>query len=123
MGDAKNTRNQDKTRVTADQVIAALQAKNGYVCATAAALGVTPQTVYGYKKRWQRVAEAWDAIREARHDHVEGKLQKLIDDENLTAIMFYLKTQARDRGYVEHVDHAGKIDSDVTIRFVWGDDE
>lgn len=123
MGAVKNTRNQGKTRVTADQVIAALRARNGYVCATAALLGVTPQTVYGYKKRWRRVAEAWDDIREARHDHAESKLQKQIDEDNLTAIIYYLSTQARHRGYIKQTDHAGKIDSEVTIKFEWGDGE
>lgn len=119
----KNSRNLGKTRVTAEQVIEALRAQRGYVHATAAALGVMPQTVYGYRKRWPRVAETWDAIREERHDKAESKLQKLIDEDNLQAIIFYLKTQARERGYVEHVDHAGKIDSEITIKFAWGEDE
>lgn len=87
----------------------------------ASLLGVTVQTVYNYRKRWASVEAAWQALREERNDFVESSLQKLIAEGNATAIIFYLKTQARDRGYGEKVEHAGKIDGDRTIRFEWGD--
>lgn len=87
----------------------------------ASLLGVTVQTVYNYRKRWASVEAAWQALREERNDFVESSLQKLIAEGNATAIIFYLKTQARDRGYGEKVEHGGKIDGDLTIRFEWGD--
>lgn len=119
----KNKRNEGKTAVTADEVIAALQESRGYISKAGSILGVTPQTVYNYRKRWRSVEEAWQTIREERHDFVENALHKQIAEGNITAIIFYLKTQARQRGYIERTDHDGKIDSEITIKFAWGEDE
>lgn len=114
-------RNAGNTIATPAAVIAALRESQGYMSKAASLLGVTVQTVYNYRKRWASVEAAWQALREERNDFVESSLQKLIAEGNATAIIFYLKTQARDRGYGEKVEHAGKIDSDLTIRFEWGD--
>lgn len=114
-------RNAGNTIATPAAVIAALRESQGYMSKAASLLGVTVQTVYNYRKRWASVEAAWQALREERNDFVESSLQKLIAEGNVTAIIFYLKTQARDRGYGEKVEHAGKIDSDLTIRFEWGD--
>ena len=43
--------------------------------------------------------------REGLKDFAEGKLMQQIDGGNITAIIFYLKTQAKDRGYIEKVEH------------------
>lgn len=114
-------RNAGNTIATPAAVIAALRESQGYMSKAASLLGVTVQTVYNYRKRWASVEAAWQALREERNDFVESSLQKLIAEGNATAIIFYLKTQARDRGYGEKVEHAGKIDGDLTIRFEWGD--
>jgi hypothetical protein len=45
--------------------------------------------------------EMVDAIQDEAIDFVEGKLYTLIDDENVAAILFYLKTKAKHRGYIE----------------------
>lgn len=120
---SKNKRNEGKTAVTAEEVIGALREARGYISKAGSLLGVTPQTVYNYRKRWRSVEEAWQTIREERHDFVENALHKQIAEGNITAIIFYLKTQARERGYVEQIDHAGKIDSDITIKFAWSDED
>jgi predicted transcriptional regulator len=100
-----------KNQYTAKQVIAALESADGYVSKAASLLGCTPQTVYNYRDRYATVAEAWHSIRERRHDFVENALHKLIKEGNVTAIIFYLKTQAKERGYVERqeIDHGGKL--------------
>jgi len=45
--------------------------------------------------------EVLSEAREIALDHVESKLMKAIDDGNLTAIIFFLKTQGKSRGYSE----------------------
>ena len=52
-------------------------------------------------ERYPTVKQALADTREKRHEWVESKLMKQIDNENLTAIIFYLKTQGKHLGYVE----------------------
>ena len=92
---------------TAQQVIDALEAADGYVSKTASLLGCSVKTVYNYRDRFVTVAEAWQNIRERRHDFVENALHKRIKEGSDTAIIFYLKTQAKDRGYVERSELTG----------------
>ena len=96
-----------KNGYTAQQVIDALEEGRGYVSKAASLLGCTPQTVYNYRDKFVSVAEAWAAIREARHDFVENKLHEAINSGNVTAIIFYLKTQCKPRGYVERQELTG----------------
>ena len=107
-----------KNGYTAKQVIKALEDAQGYVSKTASLLGCTPRTVYNYRDRFSTVAEAWLGIREKRTDFVENKLQEQINKGNITAIIFYLKTQAKDRGYVERQEITGKDGAPIT-RVSW----
>ena len=108
-----------KKKYTAQQVIDALQKADGYVSKTASLLKCNPQTVYNYRDSYKSVAEAWEAIREKRHDFVENALHNQISEGNTTATIFYLKTQAKHRGYVEksEVEHSGK----QVLQMDWGD--
>jgi hypothetical protein len=92
---------------TAQQVIDALEAADGYVSKAASLLGCSARTVYNYRDRFITVAEAWQNIRERRHDFVENALHKRIKEGSDTAIIFYLKTQAKDRGYIERSELTG----------------
>jgi len=111
-------------RYTTQQIIDALHEADGYVAKTASILHCNPSTVYNYSKRYPSVAAAWEDIREARHDHVENALMKLIDSGNATAIIFYLKTQCKSRGYIERqqIEHSGGVDvaglSDEELRSI-----
>jgi len=102
-------------RHTADDVIAAIHKNNGYVSKIAADLQVSTSTVYNYRDRWVTVAQAWADVREKRHDFVESKLDKAINGGNITAIIFYLKTQCKNRGWVERFEHTGPDNSPVEI--------
>lgn len=95
-------------RLKKEQVVEALQAAEGYVAKAASILGVTVQTVYNYRDRYADVAEAFSETRERRHDHVESKLMKAIDNDNIAAIIFYLKTQGKARGWVERQELTGR---------------
>jgi len=90
-----------KRRYKAQEVIDALRKADGYISQAAALLGCTTVTVYDYKKNFKSVEIAWNDIREKRHDFVESSLNTAIKDGNVTAMIFYLKTQARDRGWSE----------------------
>lgn len=91
----------------------------GFVTVIAARLGCSRMQVYRLLKKYPTVAEALEDERERQKDFAEGKLQSLINKENPTAIIFYLKTQAKERGYVERteLDDMGGI----TLRVVYED--
>jgi predicted transcriptional regulator len=96
-----------KESFKAKEVIDALENADGYVSKAASLLGCTSMTVYNYAKRYQTVRAAWDSIKEKRHDFVENALHKQIKEGNVTAIIFYLKTQCKRRGYVERHEVTG----------------
>ena len=50
-------------------------------------------------------AECIEEIEEGIKDYVEGQLMRKIHNESEASIHFYLKTKAKDRGYVERVEN------------------
>ena len=48
-------------------------------------------------------------------DFVEGKLFEAIDKNNITGIIFYLKTKGKHRGYVERHELAGVDDKELKV--------
>lgn len=88
------------------EYVQAVTEAKGYVTRAAEMLDVTPQSVYTAIKKHAAVREAWELASERALDFAELKLQKLISAENITAIIFYLKTKGRGRGYVERLEHS-----------------
>jgi hypothetical protein len=86
---------------TAEQCITAAKDSRGFVTTIAKRLGCTRSYVYQLQKKYKTFAEAILDEREGLKDFAEGKLFSQIDEGNTTAIIFYLKTQAKERGYVE----------------------
>ena len=93
--------------VTAKQMILAIEEAQGYVTKAVSILDISRTSFYTYLKRYPTVQQAMDDAREQRHEWVESKLMKAIKNDNLTAIIFYLKTQAKHMGYVERQELAG----------------
>ena len=50
---------------------------------------------------------------------VESSLMKAIEGGNVTAMIFYLKTQGKGRGYVERSEHDLSPNGPVTLRVVY----
>jgi len=93
-----------KDRYKAGDVAKAIRDSQGFVSKAADILGCHVSTVYTYISKYAAVKDALEATREKRHDFVENKLIAAIDAGNVTAMIFYLKTQAKSRGYIERVD-------------------
>lgn len=107
--------------ITAERMIGAIEEARGFVTKAADILGVGRTTFYTYLKKYATAQQALDDTREKRHEWVESKLMKAIDEGNLTAIIFYLKTQGKHLGYVERQEFTGKDGNQLDIRFVWKD--
>lgn len=84
-----------------------------YACQKA---GVSRQTFYNWKKDDTEFAQAVDDYNEEVIDIVESKLLTQINDNNLTAIIFYLKTKGRSRGYVEMTDVNANLNGTMSLR-------
>lgn len=105
--------------LTAEKMIAAVEEAKGYVSKACQILKCSRQHFYVKLKNYPTVQQAMDEIRNKRHDFVESKLMNLIDQENVTAIIFYLKTQCKDRGYVERQEVTGADGGSIIVR--WDD--
>lgn len=99
-------------RYTAADYAKAVTEAQGLISVAARRLGVTRSTIYSAIKKHASVREAVEDARERTTDLAEGKLFSKISDGDMTAIIFYLKTQAKNRGYVERQErhHTGTLD-------------
>ena len=90
-----------RAEFTQAQVERALAAAGGLVTSTAKRLGCAPKTVYRYIERFPALRHVLAEARESSVDLAESKLIEAIKNDNLTAIIFFLKTQGKSRGYSE----------------------
>lgn len=89
------------------------------VSVAARALGCSPQTIHAYRKRHPQVERACQEARDEITDVAELALYEKIREGEGWAVCFYLKTQGRDRGYVERTEqeHSGGL----VVKVVYGD--
>jgi len=66
--------------------------------------GISRQCYYNWLDNDDDFASKCNDVQESSIDLVEAKLLNAINDDNLTAIIFYLKTKGKKRGYVEQID-------------------
>lgn len=81
------------------------QKKAGNVSVTCEALGISRTQFYTWKNKFPKLKEMLDDVDEALLDFTESKLTEKINDGDLTAIIFFLKTKGKKRGYVESVEN------------------
>ena len=99
-------------RLKATDYAQAITEAQGLISVAARRLGVSRSAVYAAVNRHKRAAEALQDARERTTDLAEGKLYGKINDGDITASIFYLKTQAKARGYVERQERvlSGTLD-------------
>lgn len=103
-------------------MIEAMKETYGIISTAAEHTGISRQTHYNWLKEDPEYSEAIENINEAAIDHVESKLREKINGVTVqtynakgepviyeqppsdTAIIFYLKTKAKKRGYVERTE-------------------
>ena len=73
----------------------------GILTTAARKLGCASCTIYEYLDRFRALKGVLAEARESALDEAESELMKLIRAGNLTAIIFFLKTQGKSRGYSE----------------------
>ena len=78
------------------------------VSATCKANDISRTTWYEWLKDHEWFAKEVGIIKEDTKDFVEGKLMQNISAGKEASIFFYLKTQAKDRGYIERTEVINK---------------
>jgi len=104
-----------KTKFTADEVEKALRDTGGFVTYAAKKLGCHYTTVLNYLKRSKRLRQVKEEIEEAYIDLGEVELIKKMKSGDLGAICFYLKCKAKNRGYIERMEHGGMDGDSIKI--------
>jgi len=95
--------------------------KRGNVSAVARHFGVSRPTVYKRINVSQTLQDALVDARETMIDNAETELYDQALSGNTTALIFFLKTQGKRRGYVERqeVEHDGAL----VVNLTWGDND
>jgi hypothetical protein len=99
-----------KKPLTTEGVIAAIKETNGNLAAVARRFGVSRQAVSSYCKAHVTCQTAHEEARETMKDSAESVLYRKILEGSTPELIFFLKTQCRDRGYIER----GAIDLTIT---------
>jgi len=107
----------DKSDAKKKAFLQALEKNLGIVSNTAKQVGIHRSTYYEWRDTDPEFREAAESIQEVALDFVESKLLKRISDESDTAIIFYLKTKGKHRGYVER----SEIQTTETPTLQWND--
>jgi hypothetical protein len=100
-------------KYTAAQMIDAIQAAEGNLTEAARIIGCSRTTIYNYMEKYVTVKQTYEEVNEKTIDWVEDKLLDQCRRGNMTAIIFFLKTKAKHRGYVERQEFTGKEGKDL----------
>ncbi len=85
-------------------LLKSLEKYKGLVMTACKDAGIPRNTYYYWYNKDKAFKEAADNTVESQIDIVEASLFKQISEGNTTAIIFFLKTKAKHRGYVERVE-------------------
>jgi len=92
-------------------MLVALEKSLGIVTTAAKTAGIDRSTHYDWMHSDEEYKTAVESINESVIDFAESNLFKLVKDGNTTAIIFYLKTKGKQRGYVERTEVHNTDDS------------
>ncbi len=100
------------------EIALALLLSRGIVSTAAQRLGCRTSTVSWFMERYPEVEEAARRGRELRIDLAEQALDHKVAQGDIVAILFTLKTQGKDRGYVERRELDERRQVDLTVRAI-----
>tara|TARA_Y100001970_G_C13850936_1_gene659299 strand:- start:36 stop:392 length:357 start_codon:yes stop_codon:yes gene_type:complete len=105
----------NKIQHTKKALLEALEKSLGVVTTACKQVGIDRTTFYRYYKNDSRFRKKVNELSDVAKDFAESQLFKQIQDGNPTATIFYLKTKAKDRGYVERqeIEHTGDVKTEI----------
>lgn len=117
-----------KSQKVKDDFIACMLETMGNISASCEKAHIARRTYYHWLEKDKKFAERVSEVTEGLVDFAESKLKQLMREGNPTAIIFYLKTKGKDRGYIEYkkVESENEIKVDlpkINLELVGGDEE
>jgi|TARA_R110000744_G_scaffold55686_5_gene117675 hypothetical protein len=97
----------DKSDTIKKKLIQALEKSLGVVTTACKNVGVHRSTYYDYYNNDSKFKDEVDDILNVAIDFAESHLHEQIQGGNTSATIFYLKTKAKHRGYVERQEITG----------------
>ena len=94
-----------------EAMIEALEKSLGVITMACKNVGIARKTHYEWYKEDMEYKEAVDDVINIALDFAESMLYKQIQEKDTTAIIFYLKTKGKKRGYIERTE----IDATIFI--------
>ena len=91
----------ETTKQRKERTLQALRKTLGVVSSACEKSGVNRRTFYLWYNKDEKFRDEVDEITEIALDFAESKLFNQIQENNLTAIIFYLKCKGKKRGYIE----------------------
>jgi hypothetical protein len=98
-------------------ILKALEESCGVVSTACAAIGFPRSTFYKWLNEDTEFKAAVEEIQEYAIDVAESALQKLIKNGETAAIIFYLKTKGKKRGFVEKMEQDHRFPDGVQLVF------
>lgn len=95
------------------EVLEALAKNSGIVASTCRACNISRFTYYKWYNEDPDFAEKADDVKELQKDFAESLILKKMKEGDTTMIIFYAKTQMKDRGYTERQELTGKDGADL----------
>jgi predicted transcriptional regulator len=119
----KNKPGAGRVAVISEEIVRQLMPKSfGNVSNIARQLNVTPSALYMFLSDKPELKAEIRAFKEEFHDEVEDIIEELIRSRNVPIIMFYARTQMRNRGYNERVEitdaNGNQLQQPLTINYI-----
>ncbi|MCM1361749.1 MAG: phBC6A51 family helix-turn-helix protein [Clostridiales bacterium] len=110
-------------RIPIETIIKVYEKKGCNVTATCDALGISRRTFYKWRESNKKLVEQLDAANEAIIDFAESKLIEHIQNNDVQALMFFLRTKGKARGYVEKVEQQVTLNPFIELMQSLPDDD
>jgi len=106
-----------------EQLLEALVKSLGIVSTACLNVGMSRTTYYKYYNEDEQFKGQVNDISDIAIDFAESKLFDLIKEGNITAVIFYLKTKGKKRGYIERQEIEIDGDLNLTVEFISPDEQ
>lgn len=99
---------EERVRKEKEAFLVALDGTKGIVRPACRVTGVSPATFYRWYNEDLEFHDKVDDVKELQKDFAEALILKKIEDGDTSMLIFYAKTQMKDRGYTERKEIVGK---------------